>query len=349
MSETFFSKVYNYYRGNYEGSLHETYKDGDFECEYWLEKPSKWDNEDTRGVIRIKFNSIDDCLETLFDFDDTDSWVIKSAWWYNDTNYTDYSSIESEFREGHFPYDILDDDNKERFSEIGNYFGLKYKDDTEFFASLFEVLDNYNDFDERIDSMAIDYSHYMDFTIRDTIREKSEKDFDEDFFIPNGFKVNETLEKYSIGVIELLKYMIENKITDAENIIEVIEHMKKNTPLSFENYENYHEWGYSHEFSDEKKKSFNFDVKYELEKIIKKLDEDGIPFDSSFFIKIRKLYSFKETYSTPKNENIKFIIKGIEIKQNKVLIQVNRGKGWSDTYAMGEDEFFNFLYHPELF
>jgi hypothetical protein len=343
MKEDFFTEVYKLYRKK-DIKIYEEVKDGSFSATYWSETPWSWENEPSK--IILEFDRMIDMLNYLFDMWEGEAYNIAMADSpYSNPDYIDNSTTYGDFEEGYFPYSILDSDNKTLVKEIGKYLipGLDIEDnESEFLKKFYEKLKETNE--TQIDNIADEYNSLLNNSISKDIYETSDKEIN-GYFKELGFKVIRPFEKYSITIPELVKIMLEEDLVSVENLIDVLKYLIKKNPPSLSDYESSYEFGQD-PFSDEDITSFNRDVEWNLSKVLDEIgeNEDKFP-DFDFLQKVKKLYKFNNWYKLPKNEQVEFKI--LQYDPFEQLIQINvKGKG--ETW-MDHDEFFNFLYHPELF
>ena len=68
--------------------------------------------------------------------------------------------------------------------------------------------------------------------------------------------------------------------------------------------------------------------------------------------KISKKYEFDKWYDVPKDNSLSFAIKQIDRDDMKILVVIDKkgeGSRQVKTVKMSEENFYNFLYQPELF
>jgi hypothetical protein len=101
--------------------------------------------------------------------------------------------------------------------------------------------------------------------------------------------------------------------------------------------------------------SFNREVDRQLDNILEKIEDNGTQINEFISLRNRILSKFKlnKWYELPKNKRDTFKITGFDSDDMKIEVQFirytdSKGGGFN-TKKMSEENFYHFLYQPELF
>jgi hypothetical protein len=115
----------------------------------------------------------------------------------------------------------------------------------------------------------------------------------------------------------------------------------------------YEEYMYEYGCDDFDTESFNNYVSHQLEKILEEIEESDRFSNLDEFKKVssevRKNYDFDKWYPTPKDKTLKFNIRSIDPKTNKITLITQKQFEDTKNRSLTLDEFNSFLYNLELF
>ena len=114
----------------------------------------------------------------------------------------------------------------------------------------------------------------------------------------------------------------------------------------------------SYEYDDKRyfnTELFNDWVERKFNDILKSLEnsaeEEGNPISKfiEFRNRIINKFDLKKWYTLPKDNEIKFNITGFDREELKVLVTIQNLKKGYNRLSLSEENFYNFLYQPQLF
>ena len=116
---------------------------------------------------------------------------------------------------------------------------------------------------------------------------------------------------------------------------------------------NWYEFMHEQDCIDFDNESFNREVSWQLEKIMDKItdDEDFVDLKTSVekLSTILDKYNIDEWYKLPKDPNTSFKILDINLKEEKVIVALQKQWKGIERRSYSFEDFNTFLYQPELF
>jgi hypothetical protein len=306
-----------------------------------------------RGQSIIVFDvSGDDFLEKL-DISDDDIWFYKTITSsYNDFNFEDRSSVWDDFLEGYYGgvYRELDEDNFNLVKKIAKYMipATEFSYDTEYLKKLNQKLNMF--FNREIESLVDDFYYEQERAYSQSAANGVQEEFDE-VLEQYGLSYDFYREEVSSIVAELvMTARLLNYSGNLEGLYnKMVEELSKKSMGGW--YEDYYSY-YDDKYFD--KGSYNRTAYRILNKIEEKIEED---FDNDentsrflrFVDKITEKFRLNKQYVLPKNKEIRITIIGFDIEDLTVEVKITKEDGFSVKNKFKEEDFYNFLYHPELF
>jgi hypothetical protein len=302
-----------------------------------------------KGQSLIEFDiTLEDFFESL-DVNSDDLWfinIIQSS--YSDFTFQDQSNTEEDFREGYGGfYSFLDEDNMKILEKLSVIF-------------LPGVDVNFNDrdylikFNEGIitlfpsETQTIIWEYWSE---EESMRMQAAREHvDANFFgklKEYGFSVDTNYDKVYGKIANLIYYckLLRYK-GDLKGLFDkLIGIVSGKIDTNF--YEDYYQY-YDESLFD--RKSYNSSVYYQLSKIEDKINEDGnkIQEFAELIKRIRKISPTNTRYKVPKDKTLSYMVTDFNYDDFTIKVEIRSDKGFTNKW-FSEENFYNFLYHPELF
>ena len=297
-----------------------------------------------KSMVKLRFDDMEDYLK-LFDLEEYDVDFANSLYSYYDSyTFVDYDHGYNEWNEGYLIYQFSDE-NLIKFKQIIRIIlpsAANLEEDSEKEEACKKIEDMF--------SNEIDYitSDWVDE--QNVCRSKGAKEWVEgdvcDYFNKYGIIRQDCFYNYytTVGILLSLYNTVKDKTLGLMDVLKDIGHRDSNIGGWDEN-----RWDIEcTDFDDE---SFNRDVKYQLDKILEKIEDsdDFVNVDeySNIYDRITKQFSFNYKYKTKSDRD--FFIRKIDPATNKIIVQVYKKEGGLEERSYTEEEFNNFLVSPELF
>lgn len=308
-----------------------------------VRRPSN-DLSETR--VYIKFKN-DDALLSSFGIDDED---INFLGYINNSTYEffDHYQMRDDWVEGYGPLTSLSSENEEMLKKILNYSMGKIVDLSDY-KEREEIAKFMSDtFPDETDELISEYIYFANENYTDGARRFVDRELRE-YFERLRFKifsewdevyttVGNLFEMYSdVGKLKLDLYQLINEK------IEKLTHREK--PGGF--WDDMYEYGGLGELPDD---NYQREIEKILERLWEKIQESG---SEEIFEKIRELtkkFAFNKWYVLPKNPVIKFKIDKVDPDTGQIILWLEHEDTRSTKRSfISYENFYNFLYHPELF
>lgn len=324
----------NYVRGNiskYELDESDTFID------YILERYKRHESE-------VFFNITSDYFFEKLGYSSDDKHFLEYFNHTHDFEYRDFNSLEYDFEEGYSMLYEFNNENLDKFKTIVKTFYPYENFDLDFYNNNREEINNLlkNTFEEEIDSLLNEYKIYTD----DAFYESIKKGLDRDFYSElKEYGIIYSHNGISSKVSELIKncYYF-NYIGNLEGLFDImVEKLSHNISGDF--YDVLYDYYDDTLFDSE---NYNHSVSNILDDIIEKMDNHNILEFTMFIKRISDKFKPKIWFKLPKDENINFRIEGFNLEDFTISVIISSKKGITKKNFYEED-FFNFLYQPELF
>lgn len=286
--------------------------------------------------------------------------VAFSRWGYNGHVFVDpYYHGDEEWKYGACWY-YFNEDNKKLFKSILKIVNPKFVDNLEEDgkpeddAFIFMI----NKYNNEIDVICYEYSDLYDEALVDGLREYIlNKTCDK--FSQFGIYEKNCAHNYYTTVSLLLSLWKMTQTDEDENVLDLLHNLAVQNDLIIDEdlWDDYYAYFDDKNFNSE---SFNLTVERQLEKIKEKVEEEleegTLKENIRIHDQISKLnYKFGQWYTLPEkkyfnkstNKKERFKLENI-IAGKIVLLRTNPTEGMINS-TMTLEEFFNYLYHPELF
>jgi len=302
------------------------------------------------STVELKFDSETDFFK-IFDLDDDDISFLDEIFnggYYSDYIFYSYDNAEQDWNEGYIAGNF-NEENMGKFKTIINFLspGLIRKKNSDFEYDASKLI--YNTFDSDINNIIIEYQNLMDeCTLNDAKKEiKSE--------ISNPFKLYGIIEitpfyKYKTS-INVLLYLFEKTNLKLGGITDVLKKIMEKKSIG-----PYAEYRYEFGCKNFDNDGFNKIVSDTLDDILEKMENVEFFADiegyKDVLNKVLEKYPIGETFKLPRDKDKSFRILSVDPKTNKILLFYNNYKGMKGNVEKRKltiDEFFSFLYSPELF
>lgn len=330
-----------YIRGTISGYKLEESDDFIKEVHEKYKKPESWIEFD---VDTTEF------MEKL-DLDSNDAYfyrMVNSS--YSDFEFTDWYSLEDDFKHGYsHTYSYFNEENLETLKKIAKYilpgepFNLS---STDYQIKLNKIL--MTTFGGEVDDLIREFESYTDDAFLESCRAGIKEDFN-DNLKEYGITYDDYYNRILIYVSELIKlgYYFDYK-GNLEGLYNLImdELRKKIRGGWMEDY---------HSFYDDKyfdTEGYNNSISNILERILEYIEDENPNFQEflKFVNKITKKFKVDEWIPLPKDERFKFKIEDFNIDDMTVTVSIGQGWGYGGKKTkLSEEDFYNLLYHPELF
>ena len=299
-----------------------------------------------KSMIKLTFDDNEDYFK-LFDLNEDDIWFLRNLYSYYgnyDMGFYHSDYAYQDWKEGYLIYEI-GGEARAKLMELVSYF-------------IPNVNDLNDDTAQKISKLLIDTFPRMTENIIDDYQSEkeqcmsrtAEKEITNDLsnpFVNYGIFERTTFHSYVTTVNVLISLYKLYKDTDLtlQELLSKLGHELNVGP--------YHEYMYEYGCDDFDHESFNSYALSQIEKMIEEIEESDRFSNLDEFKKtnfeIRKKYEFNKWYPTPKDKELKFIIRTIDPKTNKIEIVTQRQFEGGKTRSLTLDEFNSFLYNFELF
>ncbi len=302
-----------------------------------------------QSQIVIDFKN-DENFFKLFDVSEDDVWFMNAInSYYSDYEFLDSYTVEQDWKEGYIVFGDLNDENKKKLQQIAELimpskeFNLQ---DDEYRQELAETLLDL--FERETDAILSDYfvekNREMSITARKSIDEEINKVLES-----SGFRVKRGYDEFVTTAANLIMWSVKFGINKTD-IISLFKQIVENNGGSMGGWaEDQYEYQDYENFDSE---SFNREVDRQLDNILEKIEDNGTQINEFISLRNRILTKFKlnKWYELPKNKRDKFKITGFDSNDMKIEVQFTDSEGGGfNTKKMSEENFYHFLYQPELF
>jgi hypothetical protein len=300
-----------------------------------------------KSRIKLKFSDNEDYWK-LFDLSSDDIWFANAVHSNYDTFEFESSDwIEDDWKQGYILREF-DTDNLEKVRDILKLIAPKHHklvndEDFEKASVLFE-----NMFNRQVDEIKWSYT-----SERNNCKERGAIDMIE----TDTCKAFENYGIFSIGycfysyvtTVSVLLSLYKMYGNPSMTVYELLEKVGKDLSIGGDWYEFMHE----QDCIDFDNESFNREVSWQLEKIMDKItdDEDFVDLKTSVekLSTILDKYNIDEWYKLPKDPNTSFKILDINLKEEKVIVALQKQWKGIEKRSYSFEDFNTFLYQPELF
>lgn len=298
-----------------------------------------------KSMIQLTFDYDEDYFK-LFDLSEGDIWFLRNLFSYYSYDMGFYSSDMGyeDWREGYLVYEF-NDENRRKIFEIMTYFDPKLSTmDGENNIQISKLL--YDTFPRQTESIIDDYQSEKEQCMTRTAQEEITNEL-KDKFINYGIFEKKTFNKYvtTVNVLLSLYKMYNDHDLTIQELMSKLGHEFSVGP--------YEEYMYEYGCNDFDSESYNNYVSHQLKKILEEIEESDRFSNLDEFKKVssevRKNYEFDKWYPTPKDKTLKFNIRSIDPKTNKLTIVTQRQFEDAKNRSLTLDEFNSFLYNLELF
>ena len=291
---------------------------------------------------------------SLLDLSDDDIWfegMVNSP--YNDYDFMDYRQMVDDFMEGyHFNY--FNEENIERLRTISDMilpekeFDLTSDDFTLPFANLLYEL-----YESEFSDIIEDFTYKKNSEMQRVAQDSIDKDI-ESFLEDTGFEMYTKYDQISTTAANLLMWAARLGIKKANATTLVSEIINANN--SRHRLGGWADDQYS--FQDDKyfdSEGFNNYAENKLDEIIESLEEEmeqgGLSVGKFLTFKNNITSKFKPDrwYKLPKDPNINFKIDGFDREDMRVIVLITHPTKGTKKLKLTEENFYNLLYHLELF
>ena len=298
-----------------------------------------------KSMIQLTFDYDEDYFK-LFDLNEGDLWFLRNLFSYYNNDMGFYSSdmAYEDWKEGYLLYEF-NDENRRKILEIMTYFNPKLdkmEDATN--NQIAKLL--YDTFPRQTENIIDDYQSEKEQCMTRTAQTDITNDL-KDKFINYGIFEKNMFNKYvtTVSVLLSLYKMYGDHDLTIQELMSKLAHEFSVGP--------YEEYMYEYGCDDFDSESFNNYTSHQLNKIIEEIEESDRFSNLDEFKKVssevRKNYDFDKWYPTPKDKTLKFNIRSIDPKTNKITIVTQRQFEDTKNRSLTLDEFNSFLYNLELF
>jgi len=298
-----------------------------------------------KSMIQLTFDYDEDYFK-IFDLGEGDIWFLRNLFSYYDSDMGFYHSdyAYQDWNEGYLLYE-LNDENRRKILEIMTYFDPKLnrmEDSTN--PQIAKLL--ISTFPRQIENIVDDYQSEKEQCMSRAAKEEITNEL-KDKFINYGIFEKNMFNKYvtTVSVLLSLYKMYGNHNLTIQELLSKLAHEFSVGP--------YEEYMYEYGCNDFDSESFNNYALHQLNKIIEEIEESDRFSNLEEFKKVSgevtKKYDFDKWYPTPKDKNLKFNIRYIDPKTNKIHIVTQKQFEGTKNRSLTLDEFNSFLYNLELF
>lgn len=299
-----------------------------------------------KSRVKITFDSYEDYWK-LFDLTTDDIWFANAIYSHYDTYEFESSDwVDDDWNQGYIIREFSGD-NLNKLKEILSIISPKHaklNNDTDYEAAANVLISL---FERQCDEIKWEYTNQRNMCKERGAMEMIESETCNAFQNYGIFSLGRCFYSYVTTVSVLLG--LYKMVGDTTlNISEMLEKIGKDLSIGGQWYD----YMYEQDCVDFDEESFHRDVDRNLDKIIDKLEEDeNLENMKEFYQSVSKIidkYDYDKWYETPKDNNVKFKITGINTDNKTILIAVNKnGKYENRSYDI--ETFNNLLYQPELF
>jgi hypothetical protein len=291
---------------------------------------------------------------SLLDLSDDDIWfegMVNSP--YNDYDFMDYRQMVDDFMEG-YNFNYFNEENIERLRTISDMilpekeFDLTSDDFTRPFANLLYEL-----YESEFSNIIEDFTYKKNSEMQRVAQDSIDKDI-ESFLEDTGFEMYTKYDQISTTAANLLMWAARLGIKKANATTLVSEIINANG--SRHRLGGWADDQYS--FQDDKyfdSEGFNNYAENKLDEIIESLEEEmeqgGLSVGKFLTFKNNITSKFKPDrwYKLPKDPNINFKIDGFDREDMRVIVLITHPTKGTKKLKLTEENFYNLLYHLELF
>lgn len=300
--------------------------------------------------IFIEFKNFDELFKML-GLNDDDSHFYSainnsySGWEFFD----DYGQYDN-FREGFWDFVWkLNDDNKKTLEEIATILFPQEEfnlDKDKYLSNLSDLLIEF--FDNEMSEIISTYVTFENYA-RNEAAVKQIDDEIQTYLNELGFSLwDDKVLKTTVGNLLMWSARIGLYGFDIKSLLEGIFSSESNKIGGWmDNSSDF----YDDSLFDES--GYNSRVSRILDSMKEKIEDDYQNKFSEFMKlvnEIRNKFSLNKWYELPKDSNIRYRITGFDKETNKIIVLIaNKRKGEQTTYKFSKDNFYKFLYQPELF
>ncbi len=307
-----------------------------------------------QDLIILQFSDDDYFLEQILDLGTDDTWFIKAVY-YRDFEFITSDGLWQNNKEGMGLFRYFDDSNMERLKKIATTLtpGEFETGGDDYFGRLYKLL--YDGYERDVDSMDYDLMDAINTSATEAARKEISKDFDEHLG-SKGFKLVQPFDRISISVYDLIyQYSLTGKKTLP--LFDLVKNVLNDNSR-------FGGWGdsyYEYEGRGLDINALNEKFANVLDNIIEKMEENddgGIKEFYELHSRIFSKYKQDRWHETPKDKNILFRINKIYPGTLKIDVSFRKRAGrssfsgessWDKRHQFSEENFYKFLYQPELF
>ena len=303
------------------------------------------------SMITIKFDDYNSYFE-LFDLNEYDVSFCNRLFgggYYSSENEFYYNDMgDSDWREGYLMYEF-NQENLNKVKEMVTLLSPEISDmDRQSFNEVASAI-LYDTFNYEVDEIIYEYVNLKNQCSERSARKDIESELGDPFMTYGIFE--KTPFRIYVTTIKVLLSLFKMSGKKNGSIKDVLSFFTKQKSVG--PYEEYRfEFG-CYDFDDE---SFQKEVEKQLEKMSEKL------YDSDMFVDIEKyreiikkvlsVYPINKTFRLPVDKEKTFRILKVDPKTNRIIVEYTNYKGLKgkkEKRSFSLEEFFNFLYTPELF
>ena len=300
-----------------------------------------------KSMVSLHFNGAEDYFSAMGAPEDS-LWLIRELFdtYYMQLEITNHDNVWEDWNEGYL-LSTFDTDNNELLKEILTYVGPHLLDkesggerDSEISKLLIDM------FEREIDWIITDYAD-EDNSCRVRALRKSIEDDACDVMGEYGIFMGDCFSKYFTTVDILIQ--LYNKNNDKTQSLESL----LGELIDGDNMD-YHDWMYETWCDENFDEELNKQIKHALTSIIEKIEESDEFVDireySELYTKYVDKYGLNKSHKSPVSDNTFFIFKGVNKKNNKLVVGVSKDTPYNFQSREYDEEGFNlFLNQPELF
>lgn len=300
-----------------------------------------------KSMVSLHFNDAEDYFKTMGAPEDG-LWLIRDLFdnYYQELDITNYDNVWEDWNEGYL-LSTFDTDNNELLKEILTYVGphlLTKESGNDRDSEISKLLNDM--FEREIDWIITDYID-EDNSCRVRELRKSIEDDACDIMGEYGIFMGDCFSKYFTTVDILIQ--LYNKNNDKTQSLESLL-----GELIDGNNMDYHDWMYETWCDEDFNEELNKQIKHALTSIIEKIEESDEFVDigeySELYNKYVGKYGLNKSHKSPVSDDTFFIIKGVNKKNNKLVVGVSKDTPYNFQSREYDEEGFNlFLNQPELF
>ena len=305
-----------------------------------------------QSEIYIEFKNDEEFFKVL-DLSEDDIWFVNSMFSsYGSYDFMDSYTVDEDFKNGYIVYGELNNDNLEKLKQIAEAiipeenFDLENEDYRIKLSDTLKVL-----FEDEIDYILSDYQSEKDSEMMTTAKNYISKEI-ETFLESIGYSLVRSFDEIKTTAANMLMWSVRLGLRKVD-AISLFNRIVSESGISFGGWaENQYEFQDSENFDSE---GFNRSVEYRLDKILESIEESMEKAENSLqdFLnlksKLAKQFDFNKWYLLPKSKTVKFKIKGLDRDDMKILVELNHPEKGFKNIKLSEENFYNLLYHLELF